>query len=204
MIILWYFYIIILYVKMHTIEPYSAWRKHYIASEDTKSPFFGRIYSEFEFTNTIYNYYIHPQWDEFGSETLYLKILYVDYNIGFTIIEFIGEWNDTLYNDIMYLKREVIDHLISNGIDKFILIGENILNFHASDDSYYEDWFSDIENGWVFTVNFQSHVIEEFKSIGVDNYVVFIPGLNINWRNHKPTKIYEAINKTFLNKIGNI
>ena len=41
-------------------------------------------------------------------------------NKGFTIIELLGEWNDTLYNDIMYLKREVIDNLISNGIDNFI------------------------------------------------------------------------------------
>ena len=136
MIILWYLYIIILYVKMHTIEPYSGWRKHYIASEDIKSPFFGRIYSEFEFTNTIYNYYIHPQWDEFGSETLYLKILYVDYNIGYTIIEFIGEWNDTLYNDVMYLKREVIDHLISNGIDKFI---SAMYHWHTESERYQNE-----------------------------------------------------------------
>ena len=106
-----------------------------------------RKYSEFEFTNTIYNFYIHPQWDHFGSPTLYLKILFADYKHHFVIIELIGEWNDAINNDIMFLKREVIDPFISNGIYKFILIGENVLNFHASDDCYYEEWYEDVRDG---------------------------------------------------------
>jgi len=28
---------------------------------------------------------------------------------------------------------------------QFILIGENVLNFHSSDDCYYEEWFQDVE-----------------------------------------------------------
>jgi len=47
---------------MQDIEPYYRWRDLYIADEDELSPFYGREYSEFEYTNTIYNYYIHPQW----------------------------------------------------------------------------------------------------------------------------------------------
>ena len=57
---------------MHDIEPYYSWRHLYIASEDHDSPFYRREYSEFEFTHAIYNYLIHPQWDEIGSSTLYL------------------------------------------------------------------------------------------------------------------------------------
>ena len=53
---------------MHNIEPYYNWRHIYISEEDERSPFFGREYSEFEFTQAIYNYLIHPQWDEFGFE----------------------------------------------------------------------------------------------------------------------------------------
>src|SRR5210317_610552 len=106
---------------MQDIEPYYGWRDYYISSEDELSPFFGREYSEFEYSNTIYNYFIHPQWDDFGSNSLYLKILFADYNSGFAIIEFIGEWNDCLHNDIMRLKRDVIDDLIHNGINKYIL-----------------------------------------------------------------------------------
>src|SRR6185436_15460487 len=125
---------------MHDIEPYFQWIDAYVAADDKRSPLYGRVYDEFEFTNTIYNYYIHPQWDEFGSSTLYLKILYVDYFDKTAIIELIGEWNDCLHNDIMFLKREVIDSLTYNGINKFVLIGENVLNFHAGDDDYYEEW----------------------------------------------------------------
>ena len=66
---------------MQDIEPYYQWRELYIASEDELSPFHGVVYSEFEFSNTVYNYFIHPQWDDFGSNTLYLKIIFVDYDV---------------------------------------------------------------------------------------------------------------------------
>ena len=122
---------------MQDLEPFYNWRGYYIAAEDPLSPFYGREYSEFEYTNTVYNYYIHPQWDEFGSNTLYLKILFTDYDRGFAIIEFIGEWNDALYNDIMFLKRDLIELMMKEGINKYILIGENVMNFHGSDDCYY-------------------------------------------------------------------
>lgn len=179
---------------MHLLEPFYSWRKYYIASDDDRSPFYGRVYSEFEFTNAIYNYLIHPQWDEFGSETLYLKILFIDYEKGFTIIEFLGEWNDTLYNDIMYLKREIIDPLVTNGIDKFILIGENILNFHSSDDSYYEEWFDDIEEGWIVGINFQNHVKNEFINENIDYYIAFSDEYdNLNWRSYSPQKLFDLI-----------
>ena len=136
---------------MQHIEPYYKWRDYYVAAEDKKSPFYKREYSEFYYTNTIYNYYIHPQWDDFGSPTLYLKILFVDYDQQFAIIEFLGEWNDCIENDIMTLKRDVIDQLLRAGIIKFILIGENILNFHADDECYYEEWYENVtdEEGWI-------------------------------------------------------
>lgn len=130
---------------MHDIEPYYNWRHLYTAEEDSKSPFFGKTYSEFEFTQTVYNFYIHPQWDYVGSQTLYLKVLFADYEIGFAIIELIGEWNDAIENDIMTLKRELIDKMLFQGISKFIMIGENVLNFHSSDECYYEEWYEDVQ-----------------------------------------------------------
>jgi len=57
---------------MHDIEPYYKWREYYVASEDEQSPFYGRTYDEFKFTKKIYNYFIHPQWDYIGSQTLYI------------------------------------------------------------------------------------------------------------------------------------
>jgi hypothetical protein len=94
---------------VHTIEPYYNWRGIYIASEDPQSPFYEREYSEFEFTDAIYNYCIHPQWDSIESPTLFIKILYCDYDDGVGIIELFGEWNDVLENDIMLLKRNVLE-----------------------------------------------------------------------------------------------
>ncbi len=126
---------------MHEIEPFYNWRQFYIAEEDEKSPFFGREYSEFEYTNQLYNFLIHPQWDEFGSLTLFMKIIFVDYDLKFCAMELLGEWNDALNNDIMILKRDIVEELQLHGIHKFVLIGENVLNFHYSDDSYYEEWF---------------------------------------------------------------
>lgn len=175
---------------MHFIEPYYNWRNLYIASEDEQSPFYGVEYSEFEFTSQIYNYLIHPQWDQFGSATLYCKILYADYKQGLVIIEFIGEWNDCLYNDIMFLYRNVIELLMDKGINKFILIGENVLNFHYSDTDYYQEWFDSIEDGWIACINFQPQVLLELENGHVDYYMAMGGMLNeIPWRTMLPSKL---------------
>ncbi|QBQ42814.1 hypothetical protein [Sphingobacterium psychroaquaticum] len=188
---------------MHDLEPYYNWRDDYIAADDERSPFYGTVYSEFEFDKKVYNYLLHPQWDEFGSTTLYLKILYVDYDKGFSIIELIGEWNDAIYNDIMVLKREIIDVLIGEGIQKFLLIGENVLNFHGSDDSYYEEWYEDIEDGWIVALNFRDHVIQEFKTIGVDYYIHFGGELDtFPWRTLKPKQLYHHIQERINKRLG--
>jgi len=124
---------------VHTIEPFYRWRDFYVASNDSQSPFYGRTYNEFSFHEKIYNYYIHPQWDNIESSTLYIKILFVDYSEGTAIIELIGEWNDLIDNDIMLFKRHIIDSMLSQSIHRFVLIGENVLNFHGDMDDYYEE-----------------------------------------------------------------
>lgn len=180
---------------MHEIEPYYNWRDYYISSEDELSPFYKREYSEFEFTDKVYNYVIHPQWDNIGSPTLFIKILYSDYNEGYTIIELIGEWNDAIHNDIMVLKRDIIEPLLYEGIDKFILIGENVLNFHYSDDCYYEEWFEELEDGYIALVNFHEHVLKEFKEIHLDQYFVVGGKLeDISWRTYSPMQFYSKVN----------
>jgi hypothetical protein len=188
---------------MHDIEPHWSWRELYIASEDERSPFYRCENSEFEFTNTVYNYYIHPQWDFFGSRTLYLKILFADYEQSYCILEFIGEWNDCIYNDIMFLKRNIAEPLIKEGIRKFILIGENILNFHASDDCYYQEWFEDVEEGWIAAVNFRKHVIKEFESCNIDYYLAFGGELNnLSWRNFSPMQMLEKVESLMTKRLN--
>ena len=188
---------------MHDIEPFYKWRDDYNSAEDDLSPFYGKEYSEFEFSETIYNFYIHPQWDFFGSPTLYLKIIFADYDKNFAIIEFIGEWNDCITNDIMFLKREIIELLVAQGINKFILLGENILNFHCSDDCYYEEWFQEIEEGWIAAINFREHVIEEFKRANIDYYISFGGDSDdFNWRNLKPQQLFDIIDASMTKRLA--
>lgn len=179
---------------MHNIEPFSNWESLYVASEDERSPFYGREYDDSLCSNTVYNYYIHPQWDEIGSSTLYIKILYADYNAGFCVIELMGEWNDCLHNDIMFLKRHVADELIAEGIKKFVLIGENVLNYHADDYDYYQEWVEDIDDGWIVALNLRDHVIVEMKSILLENYFTFDDPFNrVNWRPLSPVRLFIEI-----------
>lgn len=178
---------------MHQIEPFYLWRDYYKASEDRLSPLFRKEYSELYFSNKIYNFLIHPQWDSFGSETLYYKQLYVDYDANFCVIEFIGEWNDLLHNDIMFLKTEVINPLIEAGIEHFILIMENVLNFHSSESDYYEEWNDEIE-GNIYFINALNHVLEEMKSAGIQYYSLLDSVFNdIDWRVQKPFNLLDFI-----------
>ncbi len=179
---------------MHQIEPYFNWRHLYTAEADKLSPFFKRKYDEFYYTNRIYDHLIHPQWDGFGSETLYLKILFSDHAAGFAILELLGEWNDCISNDVMFLKREIIDVLIDAGINKFILIGENVLNFHHEGEDYYDEWFQDIEEGWIAAINFQEHVLQEFREHNIDYYFNFGGELDeLNWRSAEPYSLYNKV-----------
>lgn len=187
---------------MHEIEPFYRWRDDYISSEDERSPFYNQEYSEFEYDKKVYNFLLHPQWDYFGSDTLYLKILYTDYEQGFAIIEMIGEWNDAIDNDIMLLKREVIDLMLADDIAKFILIGENILNFHSSDDSYYEEWFHDVDDGWIVGINFRQHVIEEFRQADIDYFINFGGNFDeLSWRVLKPIQLFHTVENNMQNRL---
>jgi hypothetical protein len=188
---------------MYLVEPFFEWRNLYIASDDPASPFYNQEYSEFDFHNSIYNFYIHPQWDSMGSPTLFLKIVYTEYEDGFAVIELMGEWNDAIENDIMTFKRDIIEPMINVGINKFILIGENVLNFHYSDDCYYEEWLDDVEDGWVVAVNFHEHVINEFQRINIDNYFVMGGELqDIEWRTYSPFQLFKKINGLVIRRLG--
>lgn len=190
---------------MHEIEPFEKWKGKYLPEMDKKSPFYGKQYNEFECTHTIYNYFIHPQWDFFGANTLYLKVLFVDYIQQFAIIEFIGEWNDCIDNDIMFLKRDVVDVMIKEGVNKFVLIGENVLNFHASDNAYYEEWHEDIvgEGGWIVALGFRTHIIEEMKKADLHYYIFIHERFSeVPWRKYKPAHLIQVLDDLMMKKIS--
>ena len=187
---------------MHDIEPQHRWRDKYVASEDQCSPHFGRIYNEFQFTHRVYNYYIHPQWDEFGSSTLYAKILFVDYDEHVAIIELIGEWNDCLTNDILFLKQNIIDYLLKYDIHKYLLVMDNVMNFHGSDDCYYEEWREDIieDGGYISFLNLLEHVYDEMLETGLQHHVQMAKELQIpNWRSFEPKHLLKQVEQIFDN-----
>jgi len=178
---------------MQHIEPYNNWLHIYVSEEDDRSPFYGRTYSEFEFSQTVYNYYIHPQWDEFGSRTLYLKVLLADYEEQYAIIELLGEWNDAIENDIMNLKREVLEKFMEQKIYKFILISENVLNFHNDTKDYYEELYEELidENGWVICINMPIQTQHDFRKAKLNRYVELME--LENWRTYKPFHLFKKI-----------
>lgn len=178
---------------MQDIEPYYNWRHLYESEEDKLSPFYKRTHSEFEFIHTVYNFYIHPQWDDFGSKTLYMKIIFVNYESAYAVIELLGEWNDAIENDIMTMRREIMDDLFAKGIRKFILIAESVLNFHSSDDSYYEDWYENVkdDDGWIAILNMPSQSEYDFKNARLQRYVYLteMP----QWRTYLPEYLLAII-----------
>lgn len=186
---------------MHEIEPFYNWRHIYVSEEDKRSPFYGRTYSEFEFSQTVYNYYIHPQWDDFGSRTLYMKIIYVDYELHFAVIELIGEWNDAIENDIMELKREVFDVMYNEGIYKYILIAENVLNFHSSDKEYYQEWYDEVseQNGWIVALNMPEATQQDFRKKKL-NYYIELMDLP-EWRVYKPYHLFKKIDDELMKRL---
>lgn len=186
---------------MHDIEPFYNWRHIYISEQDERSPFFGRTYSEFEFSQTVYNYYIHPQWDEFGSRTLFMKVIMADYEEQYAIIELIGEWNDAIENDIMELKREVIDEFSNFGIRKFVLIAENVLNFHSSDKEYYQEWYEEsMDNeGWAVILNMPEATQYDFKKAKLNRYIELMD-IN-NWRTYRPFHLFKKIDETLSKRL---
>lgn len=186
---------------MHEIEPFYNWQHLYTTGEDEQSPFFGVEYNEFAYSNTIYNYYIHPHWDSFDSDTLYLKPLYADYELNFCILELIGEWNDAIENDIMQLKRNVLEPMMEQGISKFILITENVLNFYSDISDYYEEWQEELGEmgGWAVAVNMPIQTQYEFKGSHLDRY---IPLLEIEpWRTWQPQHFFEVVDNMMLRRL---
>ena len=104
----------------------------------------------------------------------------------------------------MELKRTVIDPLVKKGITKYILIGENVLNFHASDDLYYEEWYDDIkdDDGWIVALNFRKHLVDEMRRAKIHYYVNL--GDNYNdflWRKFKPHDLLEAVENLMIRSL---
>jgi len=93
--------------------------------------------------------------------------------------------------------------MIAQRVNKFILIGENVFNFHPLEDDYYQEWFDDIEDGWIVGLNFRPHVIREFKHARLDYYISFGGKFDdFNWRGFNPNQLFIAIEQQMIRRLN--
>ena len=113
-----------------------------------------------------------------------------------------GEWNDAIENDIMTLRRDITDHLYKQGIHKFIMIAENVLNFHSSDDSYYEEWREQLEDdgGWVVVLNMPEQSQYDFKKARLTNYIGMLDFPQ--WRTLKPEVVFQQVDNWMIRQLN--
>jgi hypothetical protein len=83
--------------------------------------------------------------------------------------------------------------MFAKGINKFILIAENVLNFHSSDDSYYEDWREQLQDvgGWVVILDMPLQSQYDFKQARLTNYIELVDFPQ--WRTLKPEIIFQQL-----------
>lgn len=102
----------------------------------------------------------------------------------------------TLHEDVMWLKRNVADVLMKEGIFKFVFFCENISIFHSGEDEYYAEWAEEVqeENGWIVLLNIRQHIEEEMLEARLQQYMYFGENYNdINWQTQKPAIVFSII-----------
>ena len=93
------------------------------------------------------------------------------------------------------------DQLFDKGIVKYVIIAENVLNFHSSDDCYYEEWYEDVaeEGGWIVMLSLAEQSKYDFTRAGIDRYVQLIELLD--WRPFTPMNLFTKIDNSLLKRL---
>jgi hypothetical protein len=101
----------------------------------------------------------------------------------------------------MELKREIIDRLSKLKITKYILITENVLNFHSSDKEYYQEWFEEVteENGWIVSLNMPEATQQDFRKKKLHYYIELME--IADWRIYKPYHLFRKIDDQISKRI---
>src|SRR5258708_37237654 len=130
-----------------------------------------------------------------------MKVLVADYDEHYVIMELFGEWNDAIENDIMNLKREVVDKFNDFGITKYILIAENVLNFHSGDKDYYEEWFEEVTDagGWIACLNMPEQTQHDFRKAKLNRFIELVE--LVNWRTYTPFHLFKLIDEHILRRL---
>jgi hypothetical protein len=115
----------------------------------------------------------------------------------------IGEWNDAIENDIMALKRDIIDVMMSNGINKFILIAEMCSIFTVATKTITRNGYEENEEsgGWVVVLNMSEAAQYDFQRRQLNRFIELI---NLpDWRIYKPYHLFKKIESTLNNRLVN-
>ena len=180
--------------ELRDIEPFFGWLPWYNHEVDERSPFHDVEHNLFYYDRSINRIPAHPLWDDMGSESLLLKILFVDYQEGYAIIELFGEWNDLYENDFKILLENCLNCLIDYGVQKFIFICENVFHAYLDADDYYHAAYEELEDGWMTIVRARDCVKEELDQYGISQYFYFNDIIDeLPWRKLKPFQLYHLI-----------
>lgn len=178
-------------MSLHHIEPFYGWLGIYSHEKDERSPFHQVEHNMFYFDRSINRIPAHPLWDEIGSESLLIKILFVDYAARYAIIELFGEWNDLFDNDFKLLAENCLTYLIDHGVNQFIFVCENVFHAYPDKDDYYQAMQEELEDGWMCILRARENVWEEMKDYQISHYFYQSSTLDeIPWRKLKPSQLY--------------
>jgi MFS superfamily sulfate permease-like transporter len=102
----------------------------------------------------------------------------------------------------MVFRREIIDPLFAEGITRFIIIAENVLNFHSSERDYYEEWFENVtdENGWIVCLNMPEATQHDFRKMKL-NYYVELREMH-DWRRYQPEALFKLIDNELKKRLA--
>lgn len=180
--------------ELRDIEPFYGWLHLYSHERDPRSPFHEVEHNLFHYDRSVNAIPAHPLWDDIASESLLVKILYADYAQGYAIIELFGEWNDLYDNDFKLLAENCLTYLIDQGIDKFILICENVFHIYLEADDYYQALQEELENGWICALRLRDEVREDMIQYGIAPYFYWNPELDaLPWRRLKPQQLFALV-----------
>jgi hypothetical protein len=76
-----------------------------------------------------------------------------------------------------------------------------VLNFHSSDDSYYEDWYDQVrdQGGWIVILDMPEQTQYDFKRAHLTKYIGLLT--YHAWRANQPQHLFSAIDNMILRRL---
>lgn len=183
-------------MELRDIEPFYGWLHLYSHEMDENSPFYEVEHNLFEYDRQMNRIPVHPLWDSIESESLLVKVLYADYDRKYAIIELFGEWNDLYENDYKLLAENCLTYFIDAGINRFILICENVFHGYYETDDYYEAVQEELGYGWICLLRMRPSVREELEAYQLTSYFFQSEICDeLPWRKLRPAQLFDAVNQ---------